>query len=133
MLFSLTCGGLFCEPRRSGLVPAGCACRAPLSRSKPRRKDADADESTMRAAVLVQQNEPVLVKDFEVPEPIRHQVLVRIAVSGICGAQINEIRGVRGPDVFLPTLLGHEGSGTVESVGDLVTKVAPGDRVVLHW
>jgi hypothetical protein len=50
---------------------------------------------------------------------------VRIAVSGICGAQINEIRSVRGPDAFLPHLLGHEGSGTVERVGDLVTKVEP--------
>ncbi len=87
----------------------------------------------MKAAVLVQQNAPILVKDFDTPEPVGHQVLVRIAASGICGAQINEIRGVKGPDVFLPHLLGHEGSGTVESVGDLVTKVAPGDRVVLHW
>lgn len=87
----------------------------------------------MKAAVLVQQNHPLLVKDFDVPEPVGHQVLVRIAVSGICGAQINEIRGVKGPDAFLPHLLGHEGSGTVERVGDLVTKVAPGDRVVLHW
>jgi Zn-dependent alcohol dehydrogenase len=87
----------------------------------------------MKAAVLVQQNEPILVKEFDVPDPVGHQVLVRIAASGICGAQINEIRGVRGPDVFLPHLLGHEGSGTVERVGDLVSKVAPGDRVVLHW
>lgn len=87
----------------------------------------------MKAAVLVQQNAPLLVKDFDVPDPVGHQVLVRIAASGICGAQINEIRGVKGPDAFLPHLLGHEGSGTVEQVGDLVTKVAPGDRVVLHW
>ena len=87
----------------------------------------------MKAAVLVQQNQPLLIKDFDVPEPTGHQVLVRIAVSGICGAQINEIRGVKGPDAFLPHLLGHEGGGTVEKVGDLVTKVTPGDRVVLHW
>ena len=87
----------------------------------------------MKAAVLVQQNEPLLVKEFDVHEPTGHQVLVRISVSGICGAQINEIRGVKGPDAFLPHLLGHEGSGVVENIGDRVTKVAPGDRVVLHW
>jgi S-(hydroxymethyl)glutathione dehydrogenase / alcohol dehydrogenase len=87
----------------------------------------------MKAAVLMQQNAPLVVKEFDVPDPIGHQVLVRISMSGICGAQINEIRGIKGPDAFLPHLLGHEGSGAVEKVGDLVTKVAPGDRVVLHW
>jgi Zn-dependent alcohol dehydrogenase len=85
----------------------------------------------MKAAVLVQQNEPLLVKDFDCPSS-RASGSRAHRGSGICGAQINEIRGVRGP-MFLPHLLGHEGSGTVERVGDLVTKVAPGDRVVLHW
>jgi S-(hydroxymethyl)glutathione dehydrogenase / alcohol dehydrogenase len=87
----------------------------------------------MKAAVLVQQNAPLVVKEFDVHDPTGHQVLVRISVSGICGAQINEIRGIKGPDAFLPHLLGHEGSGVVEKIGNLVTKVAPGDRVVLHW
>ena len=53
--------------------------------------------------------------------------------SGICGAQINEIDAVKGKDKFLPHLLGHEGSGIVENVGEGVTKVKTGDRVVLHW
>jgi S-(hydroxymethyl)glutathione dehydrogenase / alcohol dehydrogenase len=87
----------------------------------------------MKAAVLVQQNEPLLVKEFKVQKPVGHQVLVRIHMSGICGAQINEIRGIKGPDAFLPHLMGHEGSGVVESVGEQVTKIAAGDRVVLHW
>jgi len=53
--------------------------------------------------------------------------------SGICGAQINEIDAVKGPDKFLPHLLGHEGIGEVLEVGPLVRTVAAGDTVVLHW
>ena len=53
--------------------------------------------------------------------------------SGICGAQINEIEGAKGPDKFLPHLLGHEGSGTVLEIGAGVKTVKKGDRVVMHW
>ena len=59
--------------------------------------------------------------------------MVKVYYSGICGAQINEIEAVKGPDKFLPHLLGHEGSGVVEKVGNGVTRVKPGDKVVLHW
>jgi S-(hydroxymethyl)glutathione dehydrogenase / alcohol dehydrogenase len=58
---------------------------------------------------------------------------VKIHYSGICGAQINEIEGVKGPDKFLPHLLGHEGSATVLAVGRGVKRVKAGDHVVLHW
>ena len=85
------------------------------------------------AAVLVTQNEELKIQCFRKPKPVGHQVLVRIHCSGICGAQLNEILGIKGPDSFLPHLMGHEGSGIVEAIGDLVKKVAPGDRVVLHW
>ena len=61
------------------------------------------------------------------------QVLVDIHYSGICGAQINEIDAVKGPDRFLPHLLGHEGSGVVQKVGPGVSTVKEGDHVVLHW
>lgn len=85
------------------------------------------------AAVLVTQNEELKIQCFKKPKPVGHQVLVRIHCSGLCGAQLNEILGIKGPDSFLPHLMGHEGSGIVEAIGDLVKKVAPGDRVVLHW
>jgi len=58
---------------------------------------------------------------------------VRIRYSGICGAQINEIDAVKGPDRFLPHLLGHEGVGEVIGAGPLVKSVSPGDTVILHW
>ena len=60
-------------------------------------------------------------------------MLVKVCYSGICGAQINEIDAVKGPDKFLPHLLGHEGSGIVEKIGKGVTTVKKGDHVVLHW
>jgi len=61
------------------------------------------------------------------------QVLVRVHYSGICGAQINEIEGTKGPDKFLPHLLGHEGGAVVKACGPGVTVVKPEDRVVMHW
>src|SRR5204863_5793005 len=61
------------------------------------------------------------------------QVLVKISCTGICGAQLGEISGVKGPDKFLPHLLGHEGGGEVVGVGPGVTQVKEGDRVVMHW
>jgi len=60
-------------------------------------------------------------------------VRVKVHYSGICGAQINEIEGAKGPDKFLPHLLGHEGSATVLGVGPGVKTVKTGDRVVMHW
>ena len=61
------------------------------------------------------------------------QVLVKVAYSGICGKQLEEISGRRGEDAFLPHMLGHEGTGLVEEIGPGVRKVAVGDHVVLHW
>jgi S-(hydroxymethyl)glutathione dehydrogenase/alcohol dehydrogenase len=69
----------------------------------------------------------------EVPALGFGQVLVEVKVSRICGSQIGEIDGVKGPDKYLPHLLGHEGGGIVREVGPEVTHVKPGDHVVLHW
>src|SRR5882724_3011310 len=85
------------------------------------------------AAILVEQRKPLIVDEVEVPALGYGQVLVDISVSRICGSQIGEIDGVKGPDRFLPHLLGHEGGGAVLEVGPCVKHVKPGDRVVLHW
>lgn len=88
----------------------------------------------MKAAILVEQKAPLVVAEVTLPEELSFgQVLVRIHYSGICGAQINEIEGAKGPDKFLPHLLGHEGSATVLDVGPGVKTVKKGDRVVMHW
>lgn len=89
---------------------------------------------TFRAAILVAQREPLVVDDVELPAALAPgQVLVRLAWSGICGSQLGEIDGAKGPDRFLPHLLGHEGAGRVVEVGPGVRQVKPGDHVVLHW
>jgi S-(hydroxymethyl)glutathione dehydrogenase/alcohol dehydrogenase len=67
------------------------------------------------------------------PSPGPGQVLVKVACSGVCHSQLMEVQGKRGPDRYLPHLLGHEGSGTVLEVGQGVDKILPGDRVVLTW
>lgn len=86
-----------------------------------------------KAAVLCRIKEPLMLESLEVPELRRGQVLVKIAYSGICHSQLNEIRGLKGEDRFLPHTLGHEGSGIVEAIGAGVKKVKIGDRVVLTW
>jgi S-(hydroxymethyl)glutathione dehydrogenase/alcohol dehydrogenase len=87
----------------------------------------------MKAAVLIEQNKPLEVIDLDVPRLDIGQVLVKVEYSGICGKQLEEIDGKRGEDPYLPHLLGHEGSGTVQEVGPGVRKVRVGDHVVLHW
>ena len=88
----------------------------------------------MKSTILVENKKPLIVANVELPTKLEFgQVLVKISYSGICGAQINEIDAIKGPDKFLPHFLGHEGSGIVEKTGDGVTTVKPGDHVVLHW
>lgn len=86
-----------------------------------------------RAAVLYELGQPLHIEELEIP-PLRFgQVLVKVSCSGVCQSQVMEVRGKRGPDRYLPHLLGHEGAGLVVDIGTGVTKVRPGDRVVLTW
>lgn len=87
----------------------------------------------MKAAILVENNTPLVLADVSVPSLDVGQVLVKVHNSGICGAQLGEISGVKGEDKFLPHLLGHEGGGVVVDIGPGVTHVQTGDHVVLHW
>ncbi|XOV79274.1 MAG: zinc-binding dehydrogenase [Aestuariibacter sp.] len=86
------------------------------------------------AAVLVETNTPLeLIDQIEVPVLKDGQVLVKLAYSGICHSQLMEAAGLRGPDRYLPHLLGHEGTGSVVDVGKGVSKVQAGDDVILGW
>ena len=88
----------------------------------------------MKAAILNESSKPLIVSNVDLPEKLEFgQVLVKVYYSGICGAQINEIDAVKGPDKFLPHLLGHEGSGIVQDIGPGVTTIKKNDHVVLHW
>jgi S-(hydroxymethyl)glutathione dehydrogenase/alcohol dehydrogenase len=90
--------------------------------------------SISQAAILVAQKEPLVVTEIALPKVLDvGQVLVKIFYSGICGSQIGEIDGVKGPDKWLPHLLGHEASGEVLAIGPGVRFVRPGNKVVAHW
>ncbi|WP_025900151.1 zinc-binding dehydrogenase [Sneathiella glossodoripedis] len=88
----------------------------------------------MKAAVLFETGQPLkVVDDVELPALQKGQVEVEIAYSGVCHSQLMEVRGKRGEDRFLPHLLGHEATAIVRKCGAGVTKVAPGDKVILGW
>ena len=88
----------------------------------------------MEAAILTNLNKPLIVDKVNLPESLEvGQVLVKLHVSGICGSQIGEIKGVKGPDNHLPHLLGHEGCATVLETGPGVNNLKKEDLVVLHW
>src|SRR5277367_2167461 len=86
-----------------------------------------------RAAILWQLHKPLVIDEVEIPPLKRGQVLVKILYSGICRAQYNEMTGLKGPDKFLPHLLGHEASGFVVDTGLGVAKIKKNDYVCLSW
>lgn len=86
-----------------------------------------------KAALLTKLNSPLDIEEIENTKLEIGQVLVKIIKSGLCGAQLQEIQGLKGNSNYLPHLVGHEGCGIIEEIGPGVTKVKNGDKVVLHW
>mgnify|MGYP001580898483 CR=1 FL=1 len=87
----------------------------------------------MKAVVLEKIDGDLVVGEVGLTDLLFGQVLVKVLVSGICGSQLQEIAGNKNNANFVPHLLGHEGCGIVEKVGQGVTKVKEGDKVVMHW
>jgi len=86
-----------------------------------------------KAAVLRQSKQPLSVEYVEFRDKLSvGQVLVRIQRTAICGSQIGEIDAVKGPDRYLPHLLGHEAIAEVIDSGES-KKCVEGDQVILHW
>jgi len=85
----------------------------------------------MRAAVLVSVGEPLEIAELELGAPQQGEVRVRLAASGVCHSDLSLVEG-RVP-YLTPVVLGHEGAGVVEAVGSGVTRVSPGDHVVIAW
>jgi S-(hydroxymethyl)glutathione dehydrogenase/alcohol dehydrogenase len=83
----------------------------------------------IRAAVLESFGAPLEVQELELDEPRAGEVLVRLVACGICHTDLFTASGAD-PSGYAPTVLGHEGAGIVERVGQGVTSVAPGDHVV---
>ena len=86
---------------------------------------------TVRAALLTEIGAPLRLVDLDLPDPGPGQVRVKVGATGVCHSDLSLARGtLRQP---VPAVLGHECAGTVSAVGDGVTSVAVGDRVVLVW
>ena len=83
----------------------------------------------VRAAVLDEFGAPLVVQELELAEPRRGEVLVRLVACGVCHTDLYTASGAD-PSGYAPTVLGHEGAGVVERVGEDVGSVAPGDHVV---
>jgi S-(hydroxymethyl)glutathione dehydrogenase/alcohol dehydrogenase len=84
----------------------------------------------IRAAVLYEPGRPVSIETVELDEPKANEVLVRVAAAGVCHSDVHLADGALG-DGRWPMVIGHEGAGVVERVGEGVTHVRPGDRVAL--
>ncbi|ONI88879.1 S-(hydroxymethyl)mycothiol dehydrogenase [Saccharothrix sp. ALI-22-I] len=85
----------------------------------------------VRAVVALSKGAPVSVETIIVPDPGPGEALVRVKTCGVCHTDLHYREG--GINDAFPFLLGHEAAGTVESVGEGVTDLAPGDFVVLNW
>lgn len=85
----------------------------------------------VRAVVAREKGSPVSLETIVVPDPGPGEALVRIQACGVCHTDLHYREGGINDD--FPFLLGHEAAGIVESVGEGVTDVAPGDFVILNW
>jgi len=83
----------------------------------------------VRAAVLEQFAQPLVVQELDLAEPRAGEVLVRVAACGVCHTDMYTASGVD-PSGYAPTVLGHEGAGVVEAIGEGVRSLAVGDHVV---
>src|SRR5437879_3956607 len=82
----------------------------------------------MRAAVMIEPGEPLVIEELERDEPGPTEVLMRIDASGVCHSDLTILR--EGMGGLAPVVLGHEGAGSVLAVGAEVDDLAPGDRVI---
>jgi S-(hydroxymethyl)glutathione dehydrogenase/alcohol dehydrogenase len=83
----------------------------------------------IRAAVLEEFAQPLVVQEVDLDGPGPGEVLVRLEACGVCHTDLYTASGAD-PSGYAPTVLGHEGAGVVEAIGDGVMSVAPGDHVV---
>jgi len=83
----------------------------------------------IKAAVLEEFGAPLAIQELELAEPKAGEALVRLVACGVCHTDLYTASGAD-PSGYAPTVLGHEGAGVVEEVGEGVTSLSPGDHVV---
>lgn len=86
---------------------------------------------TAKAAVLHTPGKPLSIEEVEVQPPKSGEVLVRMKAAGVCHSDLHVMKGDLA--MPMPIILGHEGSGVIEAVGEGVTTVMPGDHVIPIW
>ncbi len=86
---------------------------------------------TVRGVIAAAEGEPVAIADVVIPDPGPGEAVVAVQACGVCHTDLHYREG--GINDEFPFLLGHEAAGVVESVGDGVSEVAPGDFVILNW
>src|SRR6185436_17411419 len=126
-------GGASVESKLTVIViralPSGHCCDQ-IAASQPSSSGETTVEGAVFAAVLREAGGPVRVEEIDLPAPGPGQVRVRLAATGVCHSDLSLARGTLAHD--LPVALGHEGAGTVVSVGDGV-RLHDGDPVVFNW
>lgn len=85
----------------------------------------------MKAAVFQEANKPLTVEDVDIVDPRPGEVLVKTSCSGVCHSDLHFVDGLW--QLPMSCVLGHEAAGVVEAVGEGVTYVAPGDRVIMSF
>src|SRR5262245_58863943 len=111
--------------------PKRCSARFSPSNGRPRRRRAatEAHRMDIRAAILWEQKQPLSVEPAVLDPPGPGEVLVEVKAAGVCHSDLHPARGDW--PAKPPIVLGHEGAGIVREVGPSVTRVAPGDHVIL--
>ena len=85
----------------------------------------------MKAAIFEEANKPLTIEDVDIIDPRAGEVLVRTSCSGVCHSDLHFIDGLW--QLPMSCVLGHEAAGVVEAVGEGVTYVQPGDRVIMSF
>src|SRR5690606_14560502 len=124
---------------RNGEVPGAvgaasygdCVAGHPAHSSASASSKGNASMHEVKAVVVKARNEPATVETILVPDPGPGEALVDVVTCGVCQTDLHYKVGAVGEE--FPYLLGHEAAGVVAAVGDGVTEIAPGDRVILNW
>ena len=91
------------------------------------------NKKLMKAAIVHSFSKPLVIEEVPKPTPGTGEIIVKIETSGLCHTDIHAAHGDWPIKPKLPLILGHEGVGIVEEIGNNVTEVKEGDRVGIPW
>src|SRR5439155_16520000 len=96
-----------------------------------RRTETDDEEHAVKAAVLYERRRPLVIADLDLVRPGAGEVEIDLVASGVCHSDLHHVQ--RDTTTALPVVLGHEGAGIVKAVGSNVTRLQPGDHVIIGF